>query len=48
MKTKKEIKAKIKLIKFALLHGNIQKKSDILVLRGQLSVLEWVLREDAE
>jgi len=42
------MKPKLELIKFALLYGNVQKKSDIKVLRGQLSILEWILKDDVE
>lgn len=46
MKPLSDIEQKVELIKFALLYGNVQKKSEIKMLQAQLKVLEWVLKDD--
>lgn len=46
MRSKEEVEQKLDLIKYALAYGNIKKKSDFMTLRGQISVLEWMLIED--
>ena len=46
MKSKLDVEQKLELIKFALLYGNVQKKSEIKMLQAQLKVLEWVLKDD--
>ena len=46
MKSKEEVEEKLELIKYALAYGNIRKKSDFMTLRGQISVLKWMLEEE--
>ena len=46
MRSKEEVEQKLELVKYALIHGKIEKKSDFMRLRGQISVLEWMLGDD--
>jgi hypothetical protein len=45
MRSKNEVQQKLELVKYALEYGDIKKKSDFKVLRGQITVLEWILDE---
>ena len=48
MKSKEEVEEKLELVMNTLAYGNIKKESDFMTLRGQISVLKWMLEEEVQ